>query len=771
MGMLESRLYRETLAAAEAFLARKLWLEFANDDGFAVVVPGEEHPMFASVMGQAGQEYGLVLFRGPEALACLMDMLDRDPEDRDLSDNTAFLSFSMGRYDETPPLGRSFLAKARFVGRGSSIVPCFMVMDAGRQPRAPNRGEVEKLLYALKGILKADEAGILARAPLRPGRETLTLIISGDPLDPEVSREVRLYSAVGSSPDAAPADAPGDLSGLPRLPARWLVGCPLLPISIANDDRTVRMLLVMDEGSELVVTGEPVQGGVPEAAERVYDVFRGRNALKTRGVPEEVLVAHRELFNALWPILDSLGVRCQYQPAIPLLDETLRDFLDWSERPKAPAEPPLEGPDVVPAPDDLEGWKACDSRLYQRAQARLARAGGAPNRAISRYFGDVDIGEVFLADDEDIFPSMSFFEWRWLDYRATKRSQTLAEKMLAGELPQAERLLLEARRKATPSVFRVESIQKGASLELVDILFGGQVTLHDKAMSESAAVDMSFAARVFPAGKFHFGSPLGPPLSVLDVVAAFGWLEYCGMRFTPEGTRAKAHLFGRLWEWVEDRRAAGPPRLVANLDGERLCFHTATYAVSDEAKARSAISAREDIEWDEEDDSYIWQRRKGGEPGALIGDSLTLGHLRFIGGELLLEVNSAERLRRARAWVDRVPGTAFHGVRAKTLEQAQEEPTPPDDQIREEVPMTPELIARIQDTMHGYYMQWLDTPVPALGGKTPRQACSTPEGKQRVLRLIRTAPRPMGPAGPDVPRKEMLKALGLEDAAGGQPTE
>jgi hypothetical protein len=538
-----------------------------------------------------------------------------------------------------------------------------------------------------------------------------------------------------------------------------------MPVSIANDDRTVRMALVAEDGSGLVLVGHPVQGGVPEVLERICDAFRGENTQRTRGIPGEVLVANRELFNALWPVLDPLGVRCRYEPAIPLLDEVLRSFGEWCDRSETEAEPSREAPDAIPADDDLEGWKSCDRRLYRRAQARLARKGGASDRAISRYFGRVETGEAFLQDTADVFPGMCFFEWLWVDYRATKKSRTLAEKMLAGPLPRAERLLLEARLKATPSVFKVQSIQKGASLGLLDVLFGGEVTLHDRALSESAVEDMSVPARVFPAGNFHFASPLGPPLSALDVDAAIEWLEYCGMKLTPQGTRSKAHLFGRLWDWMEEHRAEGPPRVVANMDGEKLCFCTATYAVQDEGAARSAIAAREDIEWDEDDDTYVWERRKGREPGALIGDSLTLGTLRFVGDELLLEVNSVERLKKARTWLDHVPGIAFHTVRSRSLEDALRATPPPDDQIREEVPMTPELVAHIQDLMNQHYMQWLDTPLPVLGGKTPRQACSTTEGKQRVARLIRTMPKPMGPASADVdvPRQEMLKALGLED--------
>jgi hypothetical protein len=52
-----------------------------------------------------------------------------------------------------------------------------------------------------------------------------------------------------------------------------------------------------------------------------------------------------------------------------------------------------------------------------------------------------------------------------------------------------------------------------------------------------------------------------------------------------------------------------------------------------------------------------------------------------------------------------------------------------------------------------------------LGGKTPRQACRTQAGRDQVTMLIRTIPDPMGQMPVSVPRREMLRELGLD--AGG----
>jgi hypothetical protein len=43
----------------------------------------------------------------------------------------------------------------------------------------------------------------------------------------------------------------------------------------------------------------------------------------------------------------------------------------------------------------------------------------------------------------------------------------------------------------------------------------------------------------------------------------------------------------------------------------------------------------------------------------------------------------------------------------------------------------------VQKVMAEHYRTWPDTPLPALGGKTPRQAVETPEGRSQVAELLK----------------------------------
>jgi hypothetical protein len=146
----------------------------------------------------------------------------------------------------------------------------------------------------------------------------------------------------------------------------------------------------------------------------------------------------------------------------------------------------------------------------------------------------------------------------------------------------------------------------------------------------------------------------------------------------------------------------------------------------------------------------------------MLGETVTLGRMEFVGDELVLTVNSAKRLAAARQWLQELPGVAFRSVTMRRWDEAEKD-RPMDERISPPKPveMTPELNAAVQEMMDKHYKAWIDTPLPVLGGKTPRQACRTEAGRQQVTMLIRTMPDPMGRGTVRVPREAMMRELGL----------
>ena len=306
----------------------------------------------------------------------------------------------------------------------------------------------------------------------------------------------------------------------------------------------------------------------------------------------------------------------------------------------------------------------------------------------------------------------------------------------------------------------------GDSLVMEDLFEGGTVRIHDILLSECANDQICLSARVVKAGRFQFISPLGPFLPLHAVPQAMAHLEELGLETTREGLRRKSHLIGRLWPWMDDWERSAREMKTVNFDGEPLSYHTAAWSVADEQAVRRTLEKREDIDYHEEEDHYLWLVE--GEQARMPGDGRArAASITMVGGELILEVNSTGRLERARSWIDEIPGLAFLGSSELEAGEGGIPVLPPDDRTGqgEGIPdpgSNPELAAALSEHMHKHYMEWLDEPIPALGDRTPRQVCRSKAGRRRVALMIRTITDPGGIPGVTIPRKEMLRELGIE---------
>jgi len=533
----------------------------------------------------------------------------------------------------------------------------------------------------------------------------------------------------------------------------------------------MQVLLVVDEASEYVFQGRPVYGGdVREAVKIMGETFRGDGMGGQKGLPHKIVFSSRKLCDAMTPILSPVGVVCEYQPEIPKLQGIVADliahFAGGPQSSDEGAESVDAMEDKVPALDDLKGWKKADLSLMGRF-AEYFQFGKQlrSSRAVKRYFGDGDL-EFYLEKHRERAVIPAYTAWGILDYRPNWNSRTHAEKMLAEGLPRAEAILLRARMEAHPTLYRVAGHDpKAGTIDLEDVLLGGMVTVQDRLMSENIEDNVFLAARVFPVGRFHFIELAGPPLGERMGLEAVAFLRERGMEFTPEGLRRDAHMFGWLWRWIDQWQARWKTPHLCNTDGEEFRWHIASFSLTDPGGAREVLMQRPDIEHDEQANELVWNKPAGPD-SRMMGETVTLGRMEFVGDELVLSVNSAERLAMARQWLEKLPGVVFKSVRTRCWDEAEKD-RPLDERISppEPVKVTPEMERRIQQMIDQHYMAWIDMPLPVLGGRTPRQACRTEAGRQEVALLIRTMPDPRGPAGARIPREAMLRELGLAAGA------
>ena len=787
--MSNTNVIRATLETATALHERRMWTRFTNFDCFGVRLPDRDELLLGCVMGEAGEEYGLMLLRGPEAVAHFNAMIDDGEEQQDAFASADVMGFSMDRFGDLGPEAKTVFRKAGQRPHHGVQVPGFIVKRPKRRSRSPNAEEWSLLRRVLAGVLRADREGLLEPTDFDDPAGVCVITLTGDAEKPAVSvdREVLWHEDEG--PWESTLAGPGvfaasgiDLSGLDRIDARWVVAAAPLPMGVEDDDRSMWMLLIVDAGAGMT------HDAVPYFSDDVdVPIQRLQSTMQQYGVPREIVFTNRSLLDTIAPAIENRGVACRHEPDNPAIDDAMDHLLSYLERAIATGVDFDEGSDAdkgwdflqgrdldegweqdsqLPARDDLAAWKAADERLVMRFAHHLVHGERArSSRALKRYFNDDDC-DYLMEEHEERGVVPCYSGWCVLDYRPTKKSKTRAEIMLEEGLPRTQATLLQSRLDAYPSLHRIAACDPEAgTLDLEDVLVGGTSTIHDRLLSQCADPGMFLAGRVFPAGGFYFLEPIGPPLGPGMGADAVEFLRRKKLDFTPAGLRRGAHKLGWLWAWLDDELASYQPPVLRNTDDEDMLFHTASYAVADRNALRKTLEQRKDVDYDRNADEYVWSNETG-KGAERLGGPVTLARIQTIDDELIVTTNSAERFERARAWLTEIPGVGF--VDVQTRDPASSDTAAPlDDQLPDEEPFeaTPEMRRDIEAHITQMCMNWLDTPLPMLKGRTPREACRDEEGRAKVTTLIRTMPDPAGDFPVAAPRHAMLRELGLATAA------
>ncbi len=194
-------------------------------------------------------------------------------------------------------------------------------------------------------------------------------------------------------------------------------------------------------------------------------------------------------------------------PALPpqppwLLDEgctpeCARRFAEAAQAESKPHADPL-----------LEHWWQTNAAL-SRLLVGWAEHAPFEDAAFERWFGKRPRGLSFPAEP------LVLLDWLVLGYRRERGAPTEAERRLPAarfKVPELE-ALTRALVGATPGLYRVASVEKGACVTLASLLpEGAPVVVHDRGMAWLAAVGSLVAGRAYAAGPYGLLRPVGPQL-------------------------------------------------------------------------------------------------------------------------------------------------------------------------------------------------------------------------------------------------------------------
>ncbi len=308
-------------------------------------------------------------------------------------------------------------------------------------------------------------------------------------------------------------------------------------------------------------------------------------------------------------------------------------------------------------------------------------------------------------------------------------------------LPDDERLLAEQWLLVDRSVFEVERVHRGESIVVRDLRNGDVHEVRERTASRGLKAGQLICARVVPADDCmqFFGLE---PVALHERDALIDLLDA-----EPDPVELVATL---------SRRFA--PVTLTNTEGEPLAICEATVRLGDADKIVSSLDETYDRADGEEPPRWHEHVKTHGMPrirATLVRD----------GDTLRVETNSAERMDRVLATLVRLdPAMRVADDSRRPIRDTQEAaelaaqlPAPENALDRDR----PEVAEMLDEFIREYEAKWLDEPIPALDGHSPRQAADDPTRRSDLIKLLDSFPADDGTPG-RMSADRLRSALGLE---------
>jgi tetratricopeptide (TPR) repeat protein len=395
-----------------------------------------------------------------------------------------------------------------------------------------------------------------------------------------------------------------------------------------------------------------------------------------------------------------------------------------------------------PEPDNFRAPRPPGrSAAEQKLRARLLTFGQETLRkreieeALAAFAGPAPTDDV--AED---MARVEFLDWITHDYVAPRLGGTLIEEFLRrapGGLAAGDRHMLEEWQRSRYSLFEVQEVRQGSGVQVRDLLAGGEFFVHDVSSSNHMARwDCCLARSEATGGRVMFSgiARMVPPHAVGPLQEWAGAARRrSGLSWDPF-LRANSHkLRQKASELV---RKATDALQVVSFEGDPLVFSRSVYEVVDDGALRTALDGSDPLEKEDDPGAYVWLSEENAESGG----RRVFGHLRIAGGRLTLECSTRQRLERGKELLRGLAGAALRhkGDEFQSWESAMKSARK--SSIKPAASSLPPEAEHelVQKVLAEHYRKWPDMPLPALDGKTPREAAATSEGRSQLVELLKT---------------------------------
>lgn len=324
---------------------------------------------------------------------------------------------------------------------------------------------------------------------------------------------------------------------------------------------------------------------------------------------------------------------------------------------------------------------------------------------------------------------------------------------------------LENWKRSSLSLYEIRKVDLRKSLDLYDMFSRKQFTVVNSTLSEHAEPGHTFFTRVIKVGNEYLLSPtLLPmdPLSAEDLVI--------GIRHIRNNTPGSATLtwgkfFKKHWHlipelWFEEQLLRTVPPVLHNTDGDPIDAFRITCHLKPGSlfKANAILAAVDGMERvSPKAFNYVVE---ASEKNQTAMDNVVLATLELTEEDLTVDVNSFNRADRITALLENWLGELIVSMEREPVEYdpgAAQRHMQPEDEIPPEI--REDILLEFFDK---HMRKWMDEPIPALRGLTPRQASKKAGPRKRLMILLRDMENGPPPGCESYDFSWMWKELGLK---------
>ncbi len=346
-----------------------------------------------------------------------------------------------------------------------------------------------------------------------------------------------------------------------------------------------------------------------------------------------------------------------------------------------------------------------------------------------------------------------FYNWFAYDYR-WEDGNRLIDRFIAqtgDSLTPREKEAAQILSDSYTSLYEITGIVKNVGLEVAELFSGKKFFVHDKTATKMATKWLVLSARMIALGDRSYFSDIGPVFPPRDGQTIS---EHVSKNLKKIARKVKKKNLS-LQEFLKEEGVcffngyflrmhyANREMFFENLtttEGDKFIFVTAYYDVLDFASARAGLKTFPDLRGFPKDTANelqaVWIVDTPDGPM----DNVVYGDITLTKKQLTLECKSQERLKLGKELLTKCLGASIKHRADKIQDAGQllkEEHSKPKKVVKPD-----ELPKDIQHQLVGQFMEehfckWVDQKIPALDGKTPREAAKGIDSREKLIQLLK----------------------------------